>query len=581
MRGSEELKCDLLVIGSGGAGAEAAIAAHKAGVDTLVADRGVFGRSGTTITAGHTCCAALGPDDSPELHFEDIIKGGYYLNNQRLVDIYVRAAPDIVRELDGFGGGRIFRKVNGEFHLINAPGGHTRVRAVHYGFMTGPRIMYGLRKEMNRLKIRRRQNLLITSLLSDDGKIVGATGLDLIDGQLVAIKAKAVIVGTGGFGQIWRFTTTPIEAAGDVHGMAYSAGAEFIDMEFTQFLPAQIDPRISHINPTLANFPGWRPKIREYGKFANTLGEDIMPRYDTIRKWYTTRDIRSYAIYCEVKAGRGTPRGGVLMDLRSVPKEVIENEFLRFTGREEPGSYLPKLQKEGIDLSVTPIEVGVKAHFNMGGIRIDERCSTNINGLFAAGEATGGVHGANRLGGNALTHVLVFGKMAGQSAAEYCRAQAEPKMSAGQLTDEKNRLNGYLKSKPASKSPVELRKKLQDAMWENVGVVRNEKGLKKALQVVEELREQAQNKMAVGCGAQAYNLEWLEAAMLPRQLDLAELVMRACLTRTESRGAHQRDDCPAKDDSKWLKNITLKKGAGGIEVKVIPAETTKMKPEGI
>jgi len=561
------LKCDVLVIGSGGAGSFAAIAADDQGADVLIVDRGVLGKSGATVTAGHTCCSAQGPDDSPDLHFFDTVQGGYFVNNQKLVEVYTSEAPERIRELDAFGA-NFFRKEDGEFWLISPPGGHSRKRSVFYGYQTGPAFMRGFMAEIKRRDIRWQDNTIVTSLLTDGSRAIGATALDVQSGEFLVLEAKAVVLATGGYGQLWApKTTTPVEAAGDVLAMAFDAGAELVDMEFVQFLPMQIGPKVKHLNPTIANFPGWREEIRKAARMVNSEGQEILYQYDR-RGLYTTRDVRAMAIYNEVRHGKR-----VYLDLTQVPMEIIEEEF------EEswPGSYLPLLRKENYSLTETPMEISVGAHYCMGGIRIDEHCRTSVPGLFAAGEVTGGVDGANRLGGNAITEIIVFGKRAGDSAAQYADTAAEARADAQAVGSEKATVLGLLE-KSGDVSPISAKSKLQQIVWDDVCVLRTEQGLKRALVAIEELRGKTLAHLGLTSQTKAYNLEWIQAILLPRQLDVAEAVARAALARTESRGSQRRADYPEQDNENWVKNIILRKENGGMMLETHPAVITKLDP---
>lgn len=568
MSGEREIvKCDVLVIGSGGAGSFAAIAAHNQGADVLIVDRGVLGKSGATVTAGHTCCAALAPDDSPELHFQDTVRGGYFVNNQQLVETYTQNAPQRIRELDAFGA-NFLRKDDGEFWMISPPGGHSRMRSVHHGFQTGPAFMRGFLKEIRRSKIRWRDDTIITSLLVDNGRVVGATGLDLASGAFVVFEAKSTVLASGGFGQLWApQTTTPLEAAGDVLAMAFVVGAECVDMEFVQFLPMQVGPKTKHLNPTIANFPGWREEIRQHAQMINSDGKEILYQYDR-RGLYTTRDVRAMAIYSELCAGKE-----VYFDLTQVPPEIIEEEI----GDRFPGSYLPLLEKEGFSLSESPMQLSVGAHYCMGGIRINEKAETSVPGLFAAGEVTGGVDGANRLGGNAITEIIVFGKIAGDSAAQYAASASEAEADTDQVELEELRVFQLLEQS-GGVSPVAAKRELQRTVWEDVCVLRSEKGLKNALKQIEELREKTLPLLGLTSRTEAYNLEWIQGILLPRQLDVAEMVARAALERTESRGSQRRVDYPEQDDDRWVKNIVLTRVGGEIQSAVTPAVITKLQP---
>ncbi len=581
------METDVLVIGSGGAGSEAAIHARQSGAAVLILDRGTFGRSGATIMAGHTCTAAVGDDDTPEQHFWDTVIGGYGIADQRLVEIYAREAPACLEELDRWGDGRTLRKNDdGTFDLVWPPGGHSRKRSVHYGFLTGPRILWALRREIERLGISWMENMLVTSLLVDNGTVGGVTALDWKTGNFMVCKAKAVVLASGGFAGLWpmHLNTTAVECAGDVHGMAFEAGAELVDMEFVQFIPAQVDPRITHINVTLTNFPGWRPELRKYGKMRNAAGEAFMARYDDTRRWNTTRDILALAIHNEVVAGRGSPHGGCYIDLTSVSKDVIDYEFNKFQGGKSiPKSYLRRCELVGFDLSKEPMETGVKAHFTGGGLRTRVNMMTTIKGLYAAGETQGGIHGANRLGGNALTHVLALGRVAGREAATFVSQASHRPISRAEVDTEYRRLCGWMTAKPQSgESPMRLRQRMQDVMWQQVGMVRHATTLQAALDWFAETKYERLPKARVGASSRTFNLEWATAILLPHQLDTCMLVARAALERTESRGNHYRDDYPTLDNDNWLQNIYVWRGDhGALAARTAPVHVTTIDPKEV
>lgn len=581
------VEADVIVVGSGGAGSEAAIHAKQNGAKVLILDRGTFGRSGATITAGHTCTAAVGDDDTPELHFRDTVIGGYCIADQRLVELYAREAPECLYELDGWGDGKTLRKnENGKFDLVWPPGGHSRKRSVHYGFLTGPRILWALRREIDRKRVPWMENILVTSLLVEGGRVAGVTGLDWKTGKFIVFKSKAVILAAGGFAGLWpsRLNTTAVECAGDVHGMAFEAGAEMVDMEFVQFIPAQVDPRITHINVTLTNFPAWRPNIREHGKFLNAEGMEFMGKYDDARRWNTTRDILALAIYNEVTAGRGSPHGGCYIDLTSVPKDVIDYEFNKFQGGKSiPKSYLRRCESVGFDLSREPMETGVKAHFTGGGLRTSVDMMSTIEGLYAAGETQGGVHGANRLGGNALTHVLTLGRVAGREAAAFASKTSHVSFPKKKVDAEHRRIVRWMENKyKTGESPVRIRQRMQEIMWQKVGILRNEKDLKAALDWFAEAKNERLQKARVGSSPRTFNLEWATAIILPHQLDTCMLVARAALERTESRGNHHRDDCQAIDNEHWLKNVYLwRTGTGSVSSRTEPVHVTTVDPKRV
>jgi succinate dehydrogenase/fumarate reductase flavoprotein subunit len=399
--------------------------------------------------------------------------------------------------------------------------------------------------------------------------VIGTTGLDLLTGEHIVFEAKATVLASGGFGQLWApETTTPLEAGGELLGIALRAGVEVIDMEFVQFLPMQIDRALKHLNPTIANFPGWREEIRRYAKMRNADGEDILGRYDT-RGLYTTRDVRANAIYTELRAGRR-----VFLDLTEVPSQIIEQEF----GKQFPGSYLPKLEEVGFSLLRDPMEIAIGAHYCMGGVRINTKAETAVTGLYAAGEVTGGVDGANRLGGNALTEIMAIGHIAGESAAQYAATAGDAKADSGQLELEMKKVLQVVERSNGTElvSPLAAKRELQQALWKNVCVRRNEDGLKETLQTIAELREKRLPRLGLSSSTRVFNLEWVQAIQLPAQLDVAEAVVRAALARTESRGAHRRDDYVEQDDGNWLKNIVLEQVNGEFEIQAFPSVITKL-----
>ncbi len=586
LKSQRTIDTDVIVVGSGGAGGEAAIHAQKNGAKVLILDRGTFGRSGATITAGHTCTAAVGDDDTTELHFRDTVIGGYCIPDQRLVDLYAKESPETLYELDEWGGGKTFRKdKDGKFDLIWPPGGHSRKRSVHYGFMTGPRLMWALRREIDRMAVPWMENILVTSILVEDGKVGGVTGLDWKTGEFLVFKAKAVILAAGGYATLWplRFTTTAVECGGDVHGMAYEVGADMVDMEFVQFLPSQVDPRITHINVTLTNFPGWRPKIREHGRFLNSKGEDFLAKYDDVRSWNTTRDIRSFGIYSEVRAGLGSPHGGCYMDLTPVPRDILIYEFDKFQGGKSiPKSYRVRCERVGFDLSKEPMEVGTKSHFTGGGVQTGVDMMSTVEGLYAAGETQGGLHGANRLGGNALTHVAAFGRVAGREAAAYTAKAPSPKVIDAKVDEEHQRVFGWMDGSGKGESPIRLRQRMQEIMWEKVGVIRNETDLKSAMDWFAEAKNDLLPRARIESKPLPFNWEWATAVTLPHQLDTCMLVARAALERTESRGNHHRDDHLAIDNENWLRNVYLRRGdSGAVELRTEPLHVTTIDPKEV
>jgi succinate dehydrogenase/fumarate reductase flavoprotein subunit len=564
---------DVLIVGSEGAGARAALEASKRCKSVVVATKGVVGKGGATLTADadidiDSRSAALlfglpgDMNDSPEKFAEDMCKEGEYLNNQRLVEIHCEEAPERVKELVDWGA-RIDK-------LTHAPG-HTYPRGV---WIPGTEFARVLTKELKkRNNIRLLEHMMITDLLTNNGAVVGATGIEITTGKFFVIKAKAVILCTGGAMRIYPHTTAPDELTGDGLAAAFRVGAELIDMEFPMFLPYTL------IGPASLDGVDFSYLLSAYVQVQalNRHGERYMAKWDPERLEHSTRDVNSIAAMVEVLDGRGSPNGGTFLSLKHLPDNLID-----FTAEWFPSNianfryggfnmrdYLP-------DLHTQALETAPASHFWNGGVNINEFCETNVPGLFACGEGTGSIHGANRVSGNALTMTQVWGPRAGIRAAEYVASTNSANIDLDQVTSIKERLLAPIARKDGV-DPIALRKRVQDVAWNYVGVVREEKGLMKGIEEIGKMRAEAAN-LFVTNKARRFNHEWVESMQVSNMLDVMEMVASASLVRKESRGALYRRDFPKTDNINWVKNITVRNLNGEIVTSVSDVKLDKYQP---
>jgi len=557
---------DTLIIGGGGAGAEAALSATNAGVDVAIVEKGIFGRSGCTVLGAYSCNAALGykdPRDNPEIHFEDTVQEGKYINDQKLVEIYTKEAPKRVLELQKIE--KVFEELpKGKLKQGMMPG-HTYPRAVFRNFHTGKAIISALKKEvMRRRDIDIFNECIIFDVLTRDNKIHGALGYDVKKGEIIVFNCKALIITTGGCGQLYKNTTTSTDNTGDGLALAYFAGAELADMEFVQFYPTvQCYPRLTGMNPT---FPAWL-RINTGARLYNRDGIEFMKEKMPDWRFKATRDELAQAIYTEIREGRGSPHGGVYIDVLHLPKEEIEEAY-------SFANIFNDLLRIGIDLRKDTIETTVASHFFMGGIRVNEKFETCIDGLFAAGEAIAGIHGANRLGGNALSEILVTGHEAGKYAGEYINNLEETEKDFD-LEKKINAVAAPLRRRKGI-SPVEIKNRIKNLMWEDVGVIRNGPQLEKAIKKLEELKGNLK-KISLSTDTHAWNKELVDAIEVKFMVTVALLIARAALYRKESRGSHFREDYPKMDNLNWLVNIIFQKDH---EIRTEKPRVTKISLEG-
>jgi succinate dehydrogenase / fumarate reductase, flavoprotein subunit len=590
MTNYETFTHDVLVIGSGGAGLRAAIEAAASGVSVAMISRSLLGKAHTVMAEGGVAAALANVDDrdSWKVHFSDTMRGGQYLNNWRMAEIHAKEAPDRVRELEAWGA--VFDRTDDGKILQRNFGGHKYPRLAHVGDRTGLELIRTLQDHAIHQNIQVYQEYTIISLLKDGEKVVGAFGYDREKGLFKVFQAKAVIIATGGMGRIYKISSNSWDCTGGGISLAYHAGAELIDMEFVQFHPTGMV---------------WPPSVRgllitegvrgEGGVLRNNLGkrfmfDDVPDLYkgqtstDEEEGWrYTqgdknakrppellTRDHVARCIMREVKAGRGTPHGGVFLDIAWI-KEKISNapEHIK---RKLPSMYHQFKELAGVDITKEPMEVGPTTHYIMGGIRIDaDSQMTNVPGLFAAGECAAGLHGANRLGGNSLSDLLVFGKRSGEHAAEYAKQTHAVKVNEEQLEElARWALAPFEReSNGGSENPFQIQSHLQEKMQELVGIVRVEQELGEAIDIIKTISEQVKK---TGCGGnRGYNPGWHTALELKHMVTVAEAIARAAKERKESRGGHFREDFPEKSEEYGKMNISIRKNeAGTMDVKRIP-----------
>jgi succinate dehydrogenase / fumarate reductase, flavoprotein subunit len=536
---------DVLIIGAGGAGLRAAIEALAQGVRVGVVCKSLLGKAHTVMAEGGIAAAMANVDTSDDwrAHFRDTMRGGKFLNNWRMAQLHAQEAPERVRELEQWGA--LFdRTENGDI-LQRAFGGHTFKRLCHVGDRTGLEMIRTLQDRGVHLGIDVYMECTITRLLKDGDRIAGAFGYWREQGRFVVFKSKSVIICTGGIGKAWKITSNSWEYTGDGMALAYDAGADLMDMEFVQFHPTGMvwPPGVQGILVTEA--------VRgEGGVLRNKDGERFMERYDPKKLELSTRDVVARSIYTEVREGRGTEHGGAFLDISHKPAEYVKRKL--------PSMYHQFLELADVDITKGPMEVGPTCHYMMGGIRVDaETAQTSIPGLFAAGEAAVGLHGANRLGGNSLSDLLVFGRRAGLAAAEYSKRSETPMIDSSQIEDAARQMLAPFE-RPDGDSPYAIHDDLQSAMQSLVGIFRNEEDLLQALSELDVLRARAARVRVEG--SRLFNPGWHLAWDLHSMLIVTEAVTRSALTRRESRGAHSRIDYPGLDDA-WGKkhNVVVKK----------------------
>jgi succinate dehydrogenase / fumarate reductase, flavoprotein subunit len=570
---------DVLVIGAGGAGLRAAVEASAAGVKVAVITKSLLGKAHTVMAEGGIAAALGSVDDrdSWRVHFADTMRGGQYLNSWRMAELHAKEAPACVRELEAWGA--LFDRTPDGQILQRNFGGHRYPRLAHVGDRTGLEMIRTLQDHGIHLGLDVFMEHTVVTLLKDGDRVVGAFGYDRERGRFHLFRAKAVVLATGGIGRAYKITSNSWEYTGDGHALAYEAGAGLMDMEFLQFHPTGMiwPPSVKGILVT----EGVRG---EGGVLRNKDGkrfmfEDIPAMYkdqtaeSEEEGWkYTqgdknarrppellTRDHVARCIRREVREGRGSPHGGVFLDIAWIKARIPNGaEHIK---KKLPSMYHQFKQLADIDITEVPMEVGPTTHYMMGGVRVDpDSQMSDVPGLFAGGECGAGLHGANRLGGNSLSDLLVFGKRAGEYAARFAKDNSLGKVNLDQVSAaEKWALEPF--EREGGEGPYAVQYALQEMMQDLVGIVRQEGEMLQALERIAELKKRAE---LVGVsGHREYNNGWHTAIDLNNLLIVSEAVTRAALERKESRGAHFRDDYPAKDAQFAQFNIVVRKGADG------------------
>jgi succinate dehydrogenase/fumarate reductase flavoprotein subunit len=542
----EHLDADILIIGAGGAGLLAAVHARRISkkLRIVIAVKGILGQSGCTRMVQGGYNAVLNPADSLDRHFHDTIKGGAYINNQELAWKLVEEAPKRIVELENRVGCMFDRNADGTIHQ-KAFAGQSFDRTVHKGDLTGIEIMSNLRDYIIEDDITVLQETRGLDLLTTDGGVAGALLINIRTGRQIAVRARATLLATGGGATMYRISSPSLEKSGDGMAMAFRAGARFVDMEMLQFHPTGL-----LVGNSIATGGLLEEGLRGAGAYLfNGEGERYMQRYDPEKLERATRDVISRSSYLEIMAGRGSPAGGVYIDVSHLDHDWVSRSF--------PGM-VERCRDYGFDLVHDRVEVSPSAHYQMGGVTMDIDCRTSLEGLFVAGEDGGGVHGANRLGGNGVADSIVFGARAGDAMADYTIGRDLLKINPTPLRITRDK----------GENVFQLRAELEDLMWQKVGVVRNGRALTEAVAALADLKVRAQNVATPA---------WNDAINLQNLCINAEMVARSALLRTESRGAHYREYYP-KPDPEWLKNIHLSPCGDDMTFHCEPVTFTRLQP---
>jgi fumarate reductase (CoM/CoB) subunit A len=538
----QTIETDVLILGSGAAGLRSAIEARKLGVEVLLVSKSKIGLGNNTAISGSGIAAGTGwrdPTDSPSLHFKDTIIGGRYMSNQRLVEVLTQEIGPVVLELESFG--VRFRKQGDTFHMA-LMAGHARPRNVFGDKAVGTDLTLPLRDYAIDKGVAHKSGVLITGLLVTGNEATGAVGLDEAGGVYI-FKARSIVLASGGAGQIYLSTSNAAGSTGDGYALAFEAGVPLVDMEFVQF---------SISGPNTEMFCA-----REGAVIRNALGENILEKYDLCDPVRMTRDAVSRAIMLEIQAGRSDDGETLTLDTTTIDAKRFEK--------------LRVLLPKNTPADKRHFSIGLFSHFFMGGAKINERTETGIDRLFAAGEVCAGVNGANRLGGNALAETFVFGKIAGQMAAQRARAEKKAPEVRKEASQEVDRLRA-MASFDGGEAIKEIRDLLKTTLWNKAGIIRNEEGLRTALNVIADLKSRFK-KISIRSDRDLY-----DALKLENMLKVSDMVVRSSLLRTESRGAHYRSDYPKEDNNLWLKNIEISRMDGSVSFRTVPPDLSRMAP---
>ena len=555
----ENVDTDVLVIGAGGAGMRGAIAAAQAGLRVTVVCKSLLGKAHTVMAEGGMAAALsnVAHADSWEAHFADTMKGGKLLNDWRMAEIHAKEAPGRVLELERWGA--VFDRTHEGLIHQRPFGGHTYPRLAHIGDRTGLELIRSLQDVLVHLaNVQVHMEVTVSRLFASGGRVAGALAYARPDGRLILYTARTILLATGGAGRIYRVTSNSWESTGDGTALAYEAGAALRDMEMVQFHPTGMV---------------WPPGVRgilvtegvrgEGGVLRNKDGERFMERYDPERMELSTRDVVARAITQEVKEGRGSPHGGVYLDISHRRPDFIKRKL--------PSMYEQFLKLAHVDITRQPMEVAPTIHYMMGGVRVEpETGATSLRGLFAAGEVAGGLHGANRLGGNSLTDLLVFGKRAGQAAGDFAGESHGPaKIDRAELHQAIDCLLAPL-THPEGANPYQLQAELQDVCGMHAPIVREGRQMEQGLERVLELVERARKCGTGGATRRDFNPGWHAAHDLGSMLTNAEALFRSAIERKESRGAHTRSDFPKPDPTYETVHLVTEKTPEGMQVRAEP-----------
>ena len=567
----EVIKSDILILGSGGAGLFAALHAYDNNprLKIVLATKGLIGKSGCSRMVQGGLNVVLDQNDSLENHFKDTLKGGGFINNQELVWTLVSEAPKTVHELEVKVGCFFDRAENGKIHQ-KPFAGQSFDRTVHVADLTGIQIVSRMTDQVFARDVKVLEETRGLDLLrSKDGlRIVGAVLSNIRTGEIFVVNAKVTVVATGGSASMYKISAPSFDKTGDGMAICFRAGAEFVDMEMVQFHPTGLVAGRSRLNGSLLE-----EGLRGSGaRLYNGLGERFMERYDPERLERSTRDRVARSSFMEIMAGRGTENNAVYIDASHLGAEFVEEKF--------PGM-VERVKDIGKDLARERVEVTPTAHYQMGGVRIDTDCRCNLKGLLVCGEDSGGVHGANRLGGNGICDATVYGRRAGDTAAALA---LEEDLHPYQETEAERIRMRWLKPflRGSGENVYEIRDEIQNIMWEKAGLVRNGDKLKEAAGRLDELLEKMEGANVTDRFRAQYNMEWNSIIDVTNLITVCRLVVNSANCREESRGAHYRDDFPETDNENWLKNIYQKKGDRlQLEMTQKPVVLNRFKREGI
>lgn len=554
----DTIETDVLIIGGGGAAALAALyISDKGAKATILSKTGFIG--GATVQASGAFALTVDPMDSPDTFYRDMLRSGEGINSKHLVRVLTRNAYKDFIELEKWLV-RLDRSETSEVRCVKKTEGHSYIRSY-----ADRRQMHGILSALflsvNLAGPDVFENRFVLKIFKDEEKVTGILALNLKRGSFELYRPKVVILATGGCGQVYKYTTNSMELTGDGHAYAFDLGLPLIDMEMIQFLPLAFPFPESYRGTILGMSSNFGKKV----KFLNGLGERFMEKYAPEKMEYATRDVAARAIYREIKEGRGTPEKAVLID----PTECDRSELEKYS--KSFGS-IYKLLGETFGQEAAewrkPFLAVPSQHFVMGGIKIDEKGHTGVRNLLAVGEVAGGVHGANRLGGAALTEVLVFGKAVGEEAARIVRedqgTRVDQKHLENMVSEEVKRVTGFFET-PAFDfiRPYILKEKIQNIMWEKASIIRKQSDMEEAWRELLEIKEILIPKMRVQSPGRIMNRDWIDSLEVENMLKVSRIILKACIFRTESRGAHFREDFAEKNDLEWLKNVVIQKTADG------------------